>query len=198
MSLGLLVGQSFWLAAPVAIAGILHMVVVKKDLFASLRAPIDGGRTLGGKPIFGPNKTWRGLVFMVVATALLGVAQGALFGPWAASAGASSYDARLAGSFALGYGALNAVLGLGYALGELPNSFLKRRIAIEPGKTGAGVLGAVFFLIDQADSVVYGLLLAWAFFPLGGSVVACGIVCLTGLHLFLNVALWAVKVRRNV
>jgi hypothetical protein len=200
MSIGLLVAQSFWLAAPVAVAGILHMVVVKKDLFAALRVPIDGGRTLGGQPIFGPNKTWRGVAFMIIATALLGAAQGAALGAWAARSEAACLDFAAAGggSLALGYAAVNAVLGLGYALGELPNSFLKRRIDIKPGKTGAGTLGVVFFLIDQADSVVYGLLLAWAFFPLGGAIVLCGIVCLTGLHLFLNFALWAVKIRRNV
>ena len=55
---------------------------------------------------------------------------------------------------ATGYAVVNAVLGLGYVLGELPNSFAKRRVKIQPGKTIGGVLGALFFVLDQADSVI--------------------------------------------
>lgn len=199
-----LVGQSFWLALAVALAGIVHMVVVKKDLFARLKVPIDGGRTFRGKPLFGPNKTWRGFAFMVVATALLGAVQGALGGEWAARAGAEPLDFAAVGarfgvpSAAAGYGIVNAVLGLGYALGELPNSFVKRRIDIVPGKVGAGLLGAVFFLVDQADSVVAALVLGALLFPLPWVVVLVGTVCLTGLHLFINGSLYLVKVRKNL
>jgi CDP-diglyceride synthetase len=207
-TLALLVGQVFWLSLAVAVTGILHMVVVKVDWLPALKVPIDGGRTLGGEPIFGPNKTWRGIVVMIVGSAAIGAAQGLFGGEWAARAGVEVLDfaavgRRLGGSsggfvYLLGYAGVNAVLGLGYALGELPNSFVKRRFGIDPGRTTRGALGALFFVIDQADSVVFALILGALCFGFGWDVVIAGSVCLTLLHLAINGSLYASRVRRNL
>lgn len=196
--------RAFWLSLPVVIAGVLHMIVVRRNLLAALARPIDAGKTLGEKPIFGPNKTWRGLGFMTLAPAALGAFQGAAWGPWAERAGCAPFDLALLGmslgaadgpiAQAAGYLVFNLVLGLGYALGELPNSFVKRRAGIEPGKTSS----RVFFVVDQADSVVAALLLGKAFFPLEWRVVATGILALTLLHLALNAGLYLARVRRNL
>ncbi|MFN7974970.1 MAG: CDP-archaeol synthase [Acidobacteriota bacterium] len=150
--------QSLWLSAAVAISGILHMVVVKADLAPSLKRPIDGGRTLRGRPIFGPNKTWRGFFFMVISSAAAGAVQGLLFGPWAARSGAAClrYDG-VARPYAAGYAMVNAALGFGYAMGELPNSFLKRQLDFRPGETRRSIAGLGFLVLDQADSVLFGL-----------------------------------------
>jgi hypothetical protein len=196
---GALIAQCLWLSAPVALAGILHMVVVKLDLFRALKVPIDGGRTIGGERIFGANKTWRGFFFMVAASAALGAAQGLLWGSWALRAGAAPLDfAAIGRGLAGGYAVVGAVLGLGYALGELPNSFVKRRIAIEPGKTTRGAIGAAFLVIDQADSVVAALGLAALFFGVSWRIVVAGTVCLTLLHLAINAGLYVAGVRKNL
>ena len=50
------------------------------------------------------------------------------------------------------------LLGTGYIVGELPNSFAKRQLAIAPGAAGQGASGRVFWVIDQLDSLV-GMLL---------------------------------------
>src|SRR5688500_15142508 len=61
-----------------------------------------------------------------------------------------------------GYFLLGCWTGLGFMLGELPNSFVKRQLDISPGMPPAGSLGrAVCFVMDQADSVL-GALLALA------------------------------------
>ncbi len=194
------VGRAFWLAIPVAVCGILHMVVVKARLLALLARPIDGGATLGGLPVFGPNKTWRGVVVMILGSALLGGLQGALGGDWAARSGVAAMDfsAAAGGSVVLGYAAVNAIFGVGYVLGELPNSFLKRRLEITAGRTGAGLVGGFFFLLDQADSVIAALVLGALVYPLPWRLVWVGVGCLTGLHLFLNAALYLGKVRKNL
>lgn len=194
------VGRAFWLAIPVAVCGILHMVVVKARLLSFLARPLDGGATLGGLPVFGPNKTWRGVVVMIAGSALLGALQGALGGAWAAEQGVAAMDFAAAegGHLVLGYTAVNAIFGVGYGLGELPNSFLKRRLAITAGRTGAGLLGGFFFLLDQADSVIAALVLGALIYPLPWRLVWVGIGCLTGLHLFINAALYLGKVRRNL
>lgn len=206
--MALLVAQVFWLSLAVAVTGILHMFVVKADLLPALKVPIDGGRTLGGAPIFGPNKTWRGVFFMISGSAFVGAVQGGLGGAWAAGAGIEVIDfaglGRRLGApadsllYAFGYAGVNAVLGLGYALGELPNSFLKRRLGIGAGNTSSGLVGAFFFVFDQADSVVFALALGAAVFGYGAGVVLVGSICLTLLHLAINGSLYLLKVRRNL
>lgn len=206
--MGALVGTSLWLAVAVAVTGIFHMVVVKARLLEGLAIPIDGGRTLGGKPIFGENKTWRGVVVMVFGAALLGFVQGLLGGSWAARAGVEAIDFAAIGlraglpegplASAGGYALANLVHGIGYAVGELPNSFVKRRIGITPGKTGAGLAGPIFFLLDQADSVLAALVLGALVFGYPWNVVGVGIVVLTLLHLVINVSLYLGRIRRNV
>jgi hypothetical protein len=193
---GRLIGQCFWLAGPVALTGILHMVAVKRNLWDRLAVPLDGGRTIGGRPIFGPNKTWRGVVFIVSCAAVLGALQGFLFGDWAARTGVSPIEFQP--PFALEYGLANALLGLGYVLGELPNSFLKRRLAIAPGATSRGLTGFLFFLVDQADSVVVALALGALVFRYGWKIFLVGSVCLSLLHLAINGSLYLARVRKNL
>jgi hypothetical protein len=200
-----MIGQALYLAAPVALCGILHMVVVKRGLFARLATPLDGGRTFGGAPVFGPNKTWRGVWVMIAGTALLGGLQGLLASALGYRFPALDFGA-VAGApgtldplrLATGYGCVNAVIGLGYVLGELPNSFFKRRLAIVPGKVSRGVIGAFFFLLDQADSVLAGLLLCRLFFGVSWALVLTGIAVLTALHLAINGGLYLARVRRNL
>ncbi|MEW6692263.1 MAG: CDP-archaeol synthase [Pseudomonadota bacterium] len=73
-----------------------------------LDRPLDGGRHfLDGRPLFGPRKTWRGLI-----AALLGAA---------------------AMAPALGLGAITGMLlALFSMLGDLGSSFVKRRLALAP------------------------------------------------------------------
>lgn len=57
------------------------------------------------------------------------------------------------------YFLLGAWVGLGFMLGELPNSFVKRQLDIAPGMPPAHLWGQRFcFAVDQLDSVVGGLL----------------------------------------
>ena len=49
---------------------------------------------------------------------------------------------------------MGILLGLGMTLGELPNSFIKRQLAIPPGSRKKGLLGAAFFLFDQVDLTI--------------------------------------------
>ena len=43
-------------------------------------------------------------------------------------------------------------------VGELPNSFLKRQLDIRPGQPAVGLWQHFFFVVDQIDSIVAGLL----------------------------------------
>jgi hypothetical protein len=175
--------------------------------------PLDGGRTFRGKRIFGDNKTWRGVVVMTGAAALLGGLQGALLGEWAARAGAAPFDYAAAlrrlglpaaapgalaspEAFPAAYALFGALGGIGYALGELPNSFVKRRFDVAPGAKGAGALGTAFFVADQADSAIAALVLCALLFDITLRFFAVAVVTVALLHLAITSALFLARVKR--
>jgi hypothetical protein len=124
--------QAFWLASPWS---------RRFDL------PLDGGRSWRGHRIFGNNKTLRGLVVMVPATAA-GFALVAAAWP----GGAANHPWPLS---VAEYAALGALAGLGFMAGELPNSFVKRRLGVPPGAAARGrLLGPLLAAVDRCDSVV--------------------------------------------
>jgi hypothetical protein len=115
--------------------------------------PLDGGLTLRGRRLFGENKTVRGLMVMVPAAAAALPLSAFVFthalpapdGLWPLT------PAR--------YAALGAWCALGFMLGELPNSFIKRQLDIAPGAAASGRGLGWQLAIDRLDSGV-GLLLA--------------------------------------
>jgi CDP-diglyceride synthetase len=147
----IIAARAGWLVAPVLAAGLVHVVVLKTRALSRLARPIDGGRTLGGRPLLGPGKTWRGVLLMPTLTALaasLTVALARRLPP-----DVSPFPGRRVRPWLLG-----AMLGLGYCAGELPNSFVKRRLGIPPGDS-ARRLGWLQYIVDQTDSVA-GCLIA--------------------------------------
>jgi hypothetical protein len=59
-----------------------------------------------------------------------------------------------------GYAALGAVAGLGFMVGELPNSFVKRQLDIAPGQAPGGSFATIVcFIADRVDSIL-GMLVA--------------------------------------
>jgi CDP-2,3-bis-(O-geranylgeranyl)-sn-glycerol synthase len=110
------------------LAGVAQVAWLASPWSRSLALPIDGGRTFRGKRVFGENKTLRGFVIMVPAAALTFplVAYSLSFG---APGAAGLWPLTLSG-----YAALGAWAGLGFMLGELPNSFIKRQLGIPPGE----------------------------------------------------------------
>lgn len=194
-----LVSQTYWFALPIILAAVLHMVAVKKDWFAAWKRPLDGGRTLGGERIFGDNKTWRGVALLTVGSMIAGAIQGALLGGWAARSGAAYLDYGAGfGERMFRYAAVGLILGLGYAVGELPNSFLKRRVRIAPGKAGRGFVGGLFLIADHSDSVVVGLGLAALVLPLGWRFYFTAVVSLSLVHLVLVLLLYAARLKREI
>jgi CDP-archaeol synthase len=116
--------------------------------------PIDGGKTIRGRRIFGDNKTLRGFLIIVPTTALAMVG----FGFLAQKAGIAIWPLSMAGLLLLG-----TTSALGLMLGELPNSFLKRQFDVEPGQPPKHRLGRILSAVaDRLDSVV-GALVGAAF-----------------------------------
>jgi hypothetical protein len=153
--LGLVV-QVLYLFAPLLLSALLSGLVMRLDLLRSLRYPIDAGKSVDGKRLFGDSKTWRG-VFVAVFGCIVGTAiQKHVIG--AAAGQIALLDYRSVDPVAFG-----TLLGVGAMLGELPNSFVKRRLGIAPGTATRGPLSLVFVVWDQIDllTLTWPLLSCW-------------------------------------
>ena len=173
-----------WLAAPVVIAALVHVIVLKFRWLEPLRIPLDGGASWRGRRLFGDNKTVRGAVVMIGVSAIVAVLQGAFRIPRL-----EYFDYQDANLLALGL-----LLGIGFVVGELPNSFIKRQLGVAPG-AHAGVWHT---LADQLDSVI-GALLTLSFLwipPLRVWIVA--LVMGTGLHMAVNGVFVLLGVKRHI
>jgi hypothetical protein len=140
-------------------AGVLQTLWLRIRISGRLARPLDCGLTFRGRQLFGKNKTWKGFVVMIPAVGLafltLACVSAQIGGTWQA------------GLWPLTNGTyfwLGCWGGLGFMLGELPNSFVKRQLDIAPGVPPSGVVArGVSFFVDQADSVL-GALLALSLF----------------------------------
>jgi CDP-diglyceride synthetase len=126
-----------WVFLPTLGAPLAHAPVLRKDLARGLKRPISAR-------LFGENKTCRGALVMTSGSVAAAVALHRL----------PSYRRRLPPPVADANPALTgALLGLALWTGELPNSFVKRRMGIPPGQQRRSPGGVVISIVDQADWV---------------------------------------------
>lgn len=144
-----------WLLAPLLVGALLHGLCMKYGWLGPLARPIDGGRRWRGRPIFGHSKTFRGPVCVAAGAAAGFAVQEPLL------AQVDALGALIAGAPPPWW--LGGLAGAAAELSELPNSFVKRRLGIEPGGSGRGALAAVFYAWDQLDLLLgFWLVLACA------------------------------------
>jgi hypothetical protein len=152
-------------------AVVLHAPVLRPDLLKRLKRPISDR-------LFGSNKTWRGALVMFtgvfVATGVFWPLMPDELDSW-----------PLAG----------ALIGAGTVLGELPNSFLKRRLGIGPGERRVTPGGVALVVYDQADfvpAIAIALLPIWTM-PL--DTLLLGFVAVAAVHFVVNVIGYAIGAR---
>jgi hypothetical protein len=155
MGLGMLFLKTFYFGTPAVFAALLHGFVMKYDWFKFLKGPMDCGVRFRGKPLFGPNKTWRGLIVSAAGTVIFAFVHAMLY-HHAHFLSVTIVDYAIVSPLLIGL-----AMGVGMILGELPNSFLKRQLGIGAGQQESGFLGFVFRLYDQIDLLigVWGLML---------------------------------------
>lgn len=157
----MIVAHALYLIAPAVIAGCVHALVIKRDAFSRLAVPLDSG-----SDVFGENKTWRGVVVMVVVS----------------TAAAAAIGLPLA---------LGACLGAAYSLAELPNSFVKRRLGIASGARAS----AIQYVADQGDSAA-GCTLALIPFVDGAALLGTVFVVGFAVHAAVDVLLYVFGVKQ--
>jgi hypothetical protein len=148
--------QALYLFSPLLVASPLSAVVLRFDLWSRLKRPIDGELIFYGQRLFGDSKTWRGIVVAVIGCIATVCIQKYLLHGRPESLAVLDY--RETNPFTFG-----ATMGATAMVGELPNSFAKRRLRIAPGKTIRGPLAALFYIWDQVDllTTAWPALLFW-------------------------------------
>lgn len=174
--------EALLLILPLLFAGVGHMVVVRFDLIAGLKIPVNAS-------LFGSNKTWRGFAVMPWL---------AWIGVLLAVAGERLLIGDGSGSVLQNASALplGLTLGLAYVLFELPNSFLKRRLGIPPGKTPPEHR-MLTFITDHLDSFV-GCMIVYVFW-LDLRLETCLLLLVFGplIHTVVNLILYFCGLRKE-
>jgi len=142
----LLIIQSLYFILPAYIAN-MAPVFVKKINFLDI--PVDFGKKLNKKPVFGSHKTWRGIVSATIAGGIVFYIQQFL------------HNYGFFGKISLiDYGQYSVLFGFvmsfGAIFGDLIKSFFKRRLGIGAGKR--------FVPFDQIDFIIGALVFSSIFF----------------------------------
>jgi CDP-2,3-bis-(O-geranylgeranyl)-sn-glycerol synthase len=172
--------KAMWFIAPAGFATMVPVLV--RPIFGFLAYPVDANYKINGEPLFGKNKTWRGVIFATLTGVVYFWFQKSLVDiPWFASISIINYKTT-----SLWFGFL---MGLGAIVGDLIKSFFKRRFKIPPGVS--------WFPFDQIDYVIGALaFLAPLYFP--GFRFSLGLLLVgIGLHLLSNVLGHVMKLRKD-
>ena len=182
---------------PVIFTGILNMIWCKLPVLNKTRVPIDHGKKLKDENrLFGDNKTWKGFIgyiaFGMICTALWGMICNNVTYLHRHNYFYANHANGIIYNLLIGF-----LLGLFYALFELPNSFIKRRLGIREGKPPRGIAKLVFVVLDQADSI-FGCVLVLAFvYPMTVWFYFGCVLMGAATHIVINVLLYLAHLRKN-
>lgn len=170
-----------WVFLPVLGAPLAHGPVLRLDLAPRLNRPIS-------ERLFGKNKTWRGALVMTAGTTLAAVSL----------ARVPAYRQRLPEPIAEANPlVVGALLGLASWIGELPNSFAKRRIGIPPGEQLQLPAGLLFSIVDQADWAPLAALLIRPIWKISLRETASVCALAVAVHVPINVIGYAIGARER-
>jgi len=157
---------AIWFLLPAAASNAAPVFVAAIPFLKKYNAPIDGGKKLWGHPVFGPHKTWRGIIAGIVVATLLLAGQQFLFAnfEWVKFISGGVDYASLP---TLLLGPLFAIGALG---GDAIESFFKRQQGIKSG--------GKWIPFDQIDYIIGSVLISLFF------------VVLTPVQYFLMFIIW--------
>jgi hypothetical protein len=128
---------------PLLLTNIIHLIVIKYNVFQWSAIPLSISK-------FGTNKTWRGVGILLFVNAWMVQICAFIFPVY-----------QLAG---LSYLVMGGFLGLAYVIGELPNSYFKRKLKIKSGEAPPSFL---FKILDKSDSSFAIAITTWLLLKYG-------------------------------
>lgn len=155
--------------------------VIVKNIFNKLKVPIDFNKKINNKPVFGRNKTFRGLIFGVLFAIVIAYLQFLLHSNNIfVDISIVDYSNWLSIGFLLGFGAI---------FGDLVESFVKRRMDYKPGKA--------FVPFDQLDFVVGALIFVVPLVVLSLNKILVILLLSFVLHIIVNHLAFYLKIRKE-
>ena len=171
--------QVFYLMLPAYFANMAPVIV--KGSFKSLKIPLDFNKKINKKPIFGENKTFRGLIFGVLFAVIIAYLQFLLYNNnILADIAIIDYSNWLLIGFLLGSGAI---------FGDLVESYVKRRMDYKPGKP--------FVPFDQIDFVIGALIFIYPLVILSLDKIMIILFLSFILHIIVNHIAFYMNIRRE-
>ncbi|MBI1935560.1 CDP-2,3-bis-(O-geranylgeranyl)-sn-glycerol synthase [Candidatus Woesearchaeota archaeon] len=170
--------KCFYLMLPAYFA---NMAPVIANGINFLAYPVDFNRKIGGKPILGQNKTFRGIFFGILSAVVIAYIQHLLYSKEAfQSMSFIDYQNWLLFGFLTGFGAL---------AGDLIKSIVKRRLNINPGDR--------FIPFDQTDFVFGALIFMMPIFDLTLKIFAAALLLSFILHIAVNHIAFYLRIRNE-
>lgn len=134
------------LILPLLLSGLSLIFILKRGWLVKLDMPLDQGVFLGGKRIFGDNKTYRGIlthVFVCISICFV------LYLGYAA--GLSKFIHPVFNNSPI---LIGLIYSLSYTLGELINSFIKRQMGISSGVFSNSKYNYLQKFFDLSDGII--------------------------------------------
>lgn len=158
-----------WLFLGAGVANMVPVFVSRFPVLKHWKTPLDFGLTLNKKPLFGKNKTWRGLLSGIIFATATVAAQQALLRTLDTDifVGGQSFNS-------LPLLVIGPLLGAGALIGDAVESMFKRQIGIAPGKS--------WFPFDQTDYIIGAILFTYPVVTLNFWLYAALLAIGFGLH----------------
>lgn len=125
---------------PAYVANMMPIIFMRSDFLSEAKLPVDAGKKLFGRRLFGRSKTWRGILLGAIGGAFISIGLLLLL----IFLGASNYGRNW--EDLLLYFFSGGIIGFGAMIGDLLKSFFKRRVGIDSGKPWP--------IFDQIDFVI--------------------------------------------
>lgn len=174
---------AFWFLLPAGVANMVPVLTSPLPVLRDWKTPIDGGRTFRGKPLLGPNKTWRGLISGLLAATLVLWLQQLAVAHW----GWAAYITQGVDFVALPTLFLGPLFGLGALGGDAIESFFKRQRGFKSGDS--------WLPFDQIDYVIGAVLVSLPFVRLPALEYAVIFIVWFVMHLATSYLGWLVGLK---
>jgi len=171
--------KCFYFILPAYFANMAPVIV--KNRFNYLAVPIDFGKKIKGKELFGKNKTFRGFTFAILFAIAITYLQFLLYEfNFFKNLSFINYSSWLLLGFLFGFGAI---------FGDLIESFIKRRLNLKSGEK--------FIPWDQLDFVIGALIFVNLIIDITWKIVLFIIVISIIGHILVNHAAYYLKIRKE-
>ena len=137
--------QILSLTLPALISGLIMILTIKANILKFLDIPIDNNLKINGIRVFGDNKTYRGPFFFIIVSILVSGLLNVLY-----FNGLNFVHPVFSRPPVM----IGFIFGASYTLGELINSFIKRRNNINPGAVTQSNWKVIQRFFDLTDGVI--------------------------------------------